>query len=1144
MKTLIQSNTLGVLKNTIRVAALLLAVLDTGQQAQAQTLLLQLKASNYNPTTGFWTNSVGPNAQAITPYPTLTAHATPNGSPAVVFNGADPMALSSSLADGGNGYTVFAYAKPASGAGPYALTGGGNYAFEYRIYNGLQGALQQAKVGLGAGITTVSTTAFSLMDATASPYGGPGGAFRLNGAPDGTSIAANSFGFSTPISEIGGRSNSGGDSENFKGSISEIDIYSGILSPASIANIEAQLTASYITTGPTLIIGLATASPTNTVDAATFVTLSAPVSGATNTTTFRWQTDNGTFNNTGVTTWGDISGASTTNYVLDTTHLADSGATTYEYQLIGTPASGNSVTSAPVSLTVNAASAPQLVNDTAITPSTPMVGGSATISASFTGTLPIGYQWQVSPDGSSVTNIPNATNTTLVLNNLQTNLNNLYYRLVATNTVSPYVSQSDWALLTVSPLTPLVQLIATNYNPLNGVWTDTSGNGNNATYASVTTGSPVLPTLASFVTPNGGAAVNITASGAAFFLSSTLDPSIGYTVFAYVKPSLVSGGRYALTGGQVVSPGGAGALEYDFYNGNQDYLQEYDNDVAHGHASVSTTNFSLVDLAVNSAGGVFRINGTNDAIVSGATFTNGLAIIGNNHGGGDTFFGQIAEIDIYNGVLTSLQVSNIEAQLTSNYVSVAGITIGAASVSPTNNTFAGNPIILNAPELGGTATTSYRWQSDNGTYYNTGVATWANISGATSTNYALNTAGLATAGTGPINYEYQLIGTPLGGLSVTSAPVTLTVQPPSSPQLSSDITPNPGSGTVGGQITFSAAFVGSLPIHYQWQVSPDGGTTVANIAGATNSSLLLTNLQLSQNGLYYSLLATNTVYPYVANSSWAQLSVGALIPLVQLMATNYNPSSGVWTDSSPNANNATYNSTPYPTLLSSVTPNGGPAVNMTSVAGSFQLPSPGLAPGSGYTVFAYLMPTIVSNTVGSSGARYAITGGSGPGMGALEYDLYNGNQNYLLEYVGGSVSANAIIATNRFSLIDVAVNASGSSFRLDGASDGSGAGNTFANPITEIGNNQGAGEGLLAEVAEIDIYSGALSVGQITSIEAQLNAEYGVASNRATNPTNIVTKITGHSLEAFLAGRSHRLDFGSANQFRPCRYWNQLGAGG
>jgi len=1077
---------------------LLLAVLDTGQKAQAQTLLLQLKASNYNPTTGFWTNSVGPNAQAITPYPTLTAHATPNGAPAVVFNGSNPMTLSSSISDGlnGTGFTVFAYTKPASGAGPYALLGEAAGSFEWRIYNGKQDSLRQSQADLGSETTALSTSAFSLIDATVSSSGG---GFRLNEVADGTSSGTT---FTVPINAVGGRTGTSGGGENFSGSVSEIDVYSGVLSPAQISSVEAQLTASYITTGPTLIIGLAAVSPTNIVDAGSFVTLSAPVSGATNTTTFRWQTDNGT----GGSSFANIGGATTTNYVLDTTHLADSGPTTYEYQLIGTPVSGNSVTSAPVSLTVNYASAPTVSQDTTPNPANGTIGGNFTFSASFTGTLPIHYQWQVSPDGgTTVANIAGATNTTLVLNNLQLSQNGLYYSLQATNTVSSYVLNSAWVPLNVQALTPLVQFIATNYNPSAGSWADSSGNGNNATFGGVTGGSPALPTLVPFVTPNGGSAVNFTAAGGAFNLNSPLDPSAGYTVFAYVMPSNVTG-RHALTGGTVL-PIGSGALEYDIYNTNQDYLQEYDTDVAHGHALVSTTSFSLVDLAVNSAGAVFRINGTNDAVVAGATFSASIGLIGNNHGGGDTFLGQIAEIDIYSGALSSLQISNIEAQLTSNYVSVAGITIGAASVSPTNNTFAGNPITLSAPELGGTGTTAYRWQTDNGS----GGTSFSDISGATSTNYVLNTASLANSGTGPISYEYQLIGTPLGGLSVTSAPVTLTVQPPSSPQLVTDTTPI--TGTEGGNATFSASFVGNLPIKYQWQVSTDGGTTAANIAGATNSTLLLSNLLLSQNGLNYRLVASNAVAPYLAESSWNVLSVAALTPLVQFVATNYNPSSGVWTDSSPNNNTATYAgfnnaSVPLPALLSGVTPNGGPAVNISNGGGMFSLATP-LDPSSGYTIFAYVMPSVVN----SGNLRYALTGGNGAGgsQGALQYGFYAGHQNYLNEYSGSEqASGTASISTSAFSLIDLAVNASGVSFRLNLVADGTAAGATFPSPIAQLGNNQGGGDGFVGDISEIDIYGGVLSASQIKNIESQLAANYGISAASLPKVTNTVT---AHSLK-------------------------------
>ena len=741
--------------------------------------------------------------------------------------------------------------------------------------------------------------------------------------------------------------------------------------------------------------------------------------------------------------------------------------------MIVTPFGGTAVTSAPVTLTVQPASAPVVLVDA--TPVTATVGGNATFSAAFVGTLPIGgYQWQVSPnsDGSAAVNIAGATNTTLVLSNLQLANSGNYYSLKATNAVAPYVANSSWAQLTVQPLTALVQLIATNYNPGNGVWADSSGNNNNASY---TGGSS--PALASFVTPNGGSAVNITSGSGSFLLTSSLDPSSGYTVFAYLMPTNKSGPQ-ALTGGSA-----SGALEYSVKNDKQHYAVEYVADIGDGATNVSTNSFSLVDLAVNSSGGAFRYNRSTDGTnVAGSTFTSPITRIGNNEGNGDGFVGQIAEIDIYSGVLSTLQISNIEAQLTTNYVTANSVTVEPANATPTNNTYAGNSITIGAPVLGATSTTTYQWQTDNGS----SGASFSNISGANTTNYfVLNTTSL----NGP--YEYQLIVTPFGGTAVTSAPVTLTVQPASAPVVLMDTTPNPATATVGGNLSFSASFTGTLPISgYQWQVSPNSdGSAAVNIAGATNTTLVLSNLQLANSGNYYSLQATNAIAPYVANSSWAQLTVQPLTALVQLIATNYNPITGVWTDYSGNNNNATYGvvqsgSLVLPSLVSSVTPNGSSAVNITAGNGSFVLTTP-LDASSGYTVFAYIEPS-------STSGRNAITGGSA--QYALEYDVYNGNQNYLNEYSGTEqASGTGTIPTSNYSLIDLAASSSGVSFRLNAASDGTSSGATFSQPITRIGNNEGGGDGLVGQVAEIDIYNGALSSIQITNIEAQLIASYGTA---------------------------------------------------
>ena len=611
-------------KNSMmRVASLLLlALLAAGQVANAQTLLVQLKSTNYNASTGVWTDSSGNsnNATATGTKPALTAGASPNGSPAVTFSGSNPMGLASSLPV--SSYTVLAYVKPGSGGGTYALLGGASGSFEYRINAGKQDDLRQQQADLGSETTAMSTSAFNVIDTILTSTGI---SFRLNGAADGTNAASSAL--TQPISAIGTRSSSS-PAENFSGSICEIDIYSGVLTPSQITTVEASFTNQYIT-----------------------IPLTAPL----------------------------------------------------------------------------------LVADTTASPSTATVGGNDTLSATFTGAQPISYQWMVSPNsnGSGATSLTGQTNTTLVLTNLQLSNSGQYYSVVATNNVAPYITNSSWLQLNVVALTPLVQLQATNFNPSSGVWTDTSGNGNNATYYGT------LPTLVSFATPNGSSAVSLNAGNSnnnGFTLVSSLSPSSGYTVFAYINPTNTSA-RHAITGGSAST-----ALEYDVYNGKMNYLNEYSGtEQATGTGTIYTTNFSLVDVAVNSSGVSFRLNGAADGTAGGATFGNPITRIGNNEGGGDGYAGNIAEIDIYSGALTFTQITNIEAQLTAKYVTANSVVVGAATTSPTNNTYAGNPITISAPVLGATSTTAYQWQTDNGSI----GASFSNISGANTTNYfVLNTTSL------------------------------------------------------------------------------------------------------------------------------------------------------------------------------------------------------------------------------------------------------------------------------------------------------------------------------------------------------------------------------------------------------------------
>lgn len=203
------------------------------------------------------------------------------------------------------------------------------------------------------------------------------------------------------------------------------------------------------------------------------------------------------------------------------------------------------------------------------------------------------------------------------------------------------------------------------------------------------------------------------------------------------------------------------------------------------------------------------------------------------------------------GDLTILLEGDTGAQLLFDNVRLDAANAPAAaaalpiSVSPGNTVFVGTLVTL-TENPAGTPSFFYQWQTDNGS----GGASWSNTGG-NSTNLQVNTAGF-TPGT-PV--QFQVIVTNNSGSS-TSAPIALTANN-SQPIVMSDTVPAIGSDVVGSSVTFSAQFQGTLPIGYQWFFSDLNNNTVS-IGGATNSTLTVANLQLTNAGFYF-LEASNSL---------------------------------------------------------------------------------------------------------------------------------------------------------------------------------------------------------------------------------------------------------------------------------------------
>ncbi|MFA4945526.1 MAG: LamG-like jellyroll fold domain-containing protein [Lentisphaeria bacterium] len=219
------------------------------------------------------------------------------------------------------------------------------------------------------------------------------------------------------------------------------------------------------------------------------------------------------------------------------------------------------------------------------------------------------------------------------------------------------------ALATASaPAAMLVQYKAANFNNTTHDWTDSSGNGNTASDTGFS-----IPTLVTNATPNGSSAVQFSVGfgGWLAFNSIDLTTASGFTILAYATNP--GGSNDVLIGG----PNG-NDLQYRFSNNKQ---QLQDNQVASfatGTATIPTGAFESISVAGTAQPNIassasFRLNGASDG---GGSFTPNSNLTSNftQLGPSGTYGGMIAEIRVYNEVLTTPQIQAVETEFYNAYV--------------------------------------------------------------------------------------------------------------------------------------------------------------------------------------------------------------------------------------------------------------------------------------------------------------------------------------------------------------------------------------------------------------------------------------------------------------------------------------------
>jgi len=468
----------------------------------------------------------------------------------------------------------------------------------------------------------------------------------------------------------------------------------------------------------------------------------------------------------------------------------------------------------PVSLTV----APPTVS-----PANPIVKGTTVTLKAGTvvdnaGNGTYTYQWQTDGDGNggTLTNIPGATASTLLVNTTGLNLGGYQYQVVVRDSASQTVVSTP-AVLDVMQI-------------LSGTFTDAGTN-------------PPVPgnsDVSQLTTPGYQVA-----TGLNYYDDNSTPPGQSFTTGGNAKGYSLTSLAVDIAGGnsaQTTTPQG-----YDLYifqisadGSTATLMADITNlDGAFNYGDWVQWNFPAIVLNSNS---VYAYAFHRD--------TTGYAGLATSAGGDVYPGGQMALIPAAGGPVTYASVGGLDGTFDIGLIPNGAPFLLTPVTAAPNPVYALSPVSLACkPTTAGIYT--YQWMSDDGT----GIHLAA-VPGATSTNLTVVPPDLNPGGADYTTNYYFVATDATSGNSVTSSVAVLTIHPASLPQFST--LPNPTNLVTfaGNSVIYSVAEFGTLPITNQWQLSTGGG--FVSLTGKTNTTLTLNNVQPAASGSYQ-LVATNRV---------------------------------------------------------------------------------------------------------------------------------------------------------------------------------------------------------------------------------------------------------------------------------------------
>ena len=443
-----------------------------------------------------------------------------------------------------------------------------------------------------------------------------------------------------------------------------------------------------------------------------------------------------------------------------------------------------------------------------------VAGAKVTLTASAVSVVAVGYQWQTDGgSGGSLTNIPGATGTNLVVDTTGWALGTHQYDFVATNSLG-----SATSLVMTITIAPVAMMDI----------------GTNAPAVGPNDIAQLLNTLqtddgVNYYTDNG-AGHNIW-SGQSFTTGTNQN---GYLLQTMSWKSAGNGNSfgnwqpYDLFFYSISADGATATLiaKYQGYGGGVegDWFQWQGLGVA---------------LAPNSVYG-YTFGRANDGPTTSTGWEHMGTQGGNPYAGGQIM--NIANTSTNGGPVSYGPSHNSDATFALGLIVSQKPAANKPTYTPlVDPVYAATPITLHEVAAGAPPL-FFQWLTDNGTGGALVPAT-----GATGTNLVVDTTGFS--GT----YQYAVIVTNQFGAS-TSAPVLVNFTAASLPLIVADINPAiTNQGYVGQTLTFSTEFTGTLPITYQWYVDKGSGPTPISVVSnpsAGSNTLVLANIQLSDAGSY------------------------------------------------------------------------------------------------------------------------------------------------------------------------------------------------------------------------------------------------------------------------------------------------------